>query len=151
MYFYGEGVPKDYIEAAKWYRKAAEQGLSPAQGMLGAMYAEGKGVPKDEIEGLAWLNIAAAAGGAQAVKNRGIIENRLGRAATLSAQRRSREILKEIEAAKTSDAIPKEHASETEKYHKKPTGKGPTSVSLPVDLMSEEEIIRAINKKRSSQ
>ncbi len=26
MYYDGEGVPKDYQEAAKWYRMAAEEG-----------------------------------------------------------------------------------------------------------------------------
>ena len=26
LYFYGEGVPQNYAEAAKWYRLAAEQG-----------------------------------------------------------------------------------------------------------------------------
>jgi len=30
MYYNGQGVPKDYAEAAKWYRKAAEQGLAEA-------------------------------------------------------------------------------------------------------------------------
>ncbi len=31
MYFHGKGVPQDYGEAAKWYRKAAEQGTYWAQ------------------------------------------------------------------------------------------------------------------------
>jgi TPR repeat protein len=31
MYRNGEGVPKDYAEAANWYRKAAEQGVAAAQ------------------------------------------------------------------------------------------------------------------------
>ena len=26
MYYLGKGVPKDYAEAAKWFRKAAAQG-----------------------------------------------------------------------------------------------------------------------------
>ncbi len=26
MYYHGRGVPQDYAEAAKWYRKAAERG-----------------------------------------------------------------------------------------------------------------------------
>ncbi len=29
MYDNGQGVPQDYAEAAKWYRKAAEQGEQP--------------------------------------------------------------------------------------------------------------------------
>ncbi len=28
MYNNGEGVPQDYAEAMKWYRRAAEQGLA---------------------------------------------------------------------------------------------------------------------------
>jgi len=31
MYYDGEGVVQDYIEAVKWYRKAADQGDAPAQ------------------------------------------------------------------------------------------------------------------------
>ena len=31
MYGLGEGVPQDYQEAAKWHRKAAEQGNASAQ------------------------------------------------------------------------------------------------------------------------
>ena len=34
-YAYGEGVPQDYKEAVKWYRKAAEQGDAIAQRSLG--------------------------------------------------------------------------------------------------------------------
>ena len=57
-------------------------------------------MPKDEIEALAWYNIAAAAGGDIDVKERDALELRLGREATLAAQQRSKEILKEIEEAK---------------------------------------------------
>src|SRR6266496_3661053 len=31
MYYYGKGLPKDYVEAALWYRKSAEQGDAKAQ------------------------------------------------------------------------------------------------------------------------
>ena len=31
MYALGEGVALDFAEAAKWFRKAAEQGYAPAQ------------------------------------------------------------------------------------------------------------------------
>ena len=39
MYGRGEGVPLDYAEAMRWYRKAAEQGIGSAQHNLGRMYA----------------------------------------------------------------------------------------------------------------
>ncbi|MFK8284951.1 hypothetical protein ACI75W_09130, partial [Capnocytophaga canis] len=38
MYYYGDGVPQDYYEAVKWYRKAAEQGNASGQNNLGLMY-----------------------------------------------------------------------------------------------------------------
>jgi len=31
MYAIGQGVPRDYAQAAAWYRKAAEQGKALAQ------------------------------------------------------------------------------------------------------------------------
>jgi TPR repeat protein len=38
MYANGRGVSQDDIEAARWYRMAAEQGYAQAQASLGAMY-----------------------------------------------------------------------------------------------------------------
>jgi TPR repeat protein len=35
MYYYGRGVPRDYGEAVRWYRKSAEQGYPQAQYDLG--------------------------------------------------------------------------------------------------------------------
>ncbi len=40
----GRGVPKDEAEAAKWYRKAAEDGSAEAMTWLGIMLAERRGV-----------------------------------------------------------------------------------------------------------
>lgn len=99
----GDGVAQDSAEAVKWYRKAANQGLAEAQCNLGWMYEEGKVVPKDEIEALAWWNIAAASSGSrhgEAVKHRDALELALGRQMSLLAQQRSKELLKDIEAAK---------------------------------------------------
>ena len=45
----GTGVPRDYTAAARWFRKAAEQNLMPAQRDLGVLYFTGTGVPKDEV------------------------------------------------------------------------------------------------------
>jgi TPR repeat protein len=50
-------------EAAKWYRKAADQGHAEAQYQLGDCYAEGTGVAKDEVEAIKWFRKAADQGG----------------------------------------------------------------------------------------
>jgi len=47
MYFHGRGVPIVYIEAAKWFQKAANQGSYTGLSMLCIMYRDGLGVPKN--------------------------------------------------------------------------------------------------------
>ena len=49
------GYPKDYCEAAKWYRKAAEQGHAGAQLYLGVFMCN---VEQDAVEAYKWLNLA---------------------------------------------------------------------------------------------
>ena len=49
MYENGVGVRQDYAEAAKWYRKAAEQGDVDAARILGLAYYLGKWVPQDLV------------------------------------------------------------------------------------------------------
>ena len=60
MYTFGEGVPRDDVEAAKWLRLAAEQGRAAAQHNLGFQYQQGLGVPQDYIEAHKWFNLAAS-------------------------------------------------------------------------------------------
>ena len=62
MYDSGSGVDKDYSEAAKWYRKAAEQGAPYAQTALGTMYGQGRGVSRDYSEAMIWYRKAAEQG-----------------------------------------------------------------------------------------
>jgi hypothetical protein len=66
MYEYGEGVAQDYLEAAKWYRKAAKQGFSNAQFKIGRMYDQGKGVRQDSDTAAEWLEKAAKRGNEKA-------------------------------------------------------------------------------------
>ncbi len=60
MYHTGQGVQQDYAEAAKWYRKAAVQGVAAAQYNLGLMYTNGHGVTQDYAEAVKWYRKAAA-------------------------------------------------------------------------------------------
>ena len=43
MYEAGQSVPQNHVEAANWYRKAAENGHTGAQSNLGGMYFVGNG------------------------------------------------------------------------------------------------------------
>ena len=57
MYDKGLGVPHDQAEAAKWHRKAAENGMGHAQYTLGFAHVFGKGVPQDLVS--AYMRIAS--------------------------------------------------------------------------------------------
>ena len=59
MYDNGQGVPKDYKEAVKWYTKSAEQEDAESQYNLGLMYYNGEGVPQDYKEAVKWYTKAA--------------------------------------------------------------------------------------------
>jgi len=59
MYAAGLGVPKDYVEAAKWWRKAADQGRASAQLNVGSSYRDGgEGVPQDYVLAYMWYTVA---------------------------------------------------------------------------------------------
>ena len=66
------GVDADSVEAAKWFRKAAEQNLPVAQLDLGICYESGRGVQKDEVEAVKWYSKAANQDYAQAQYNLGV-------------------------------------------------------------------------------
>ena len=66
MYDRGQGVPQDYTEAVKWYRRAAAQGNAGAQFSLGFMYDKGHGVVQNYAEAQKWYRLAAAHGLVQA-------------------------------------------------------------------------------------
>ena len=55
-----DGVSQDYVQAAAWYRKAADQGFAAAQYGLGRCYYTGQGVPQDYAEAYFWADLAAS-------------------------------------------------------------------------------------------
>ena len=59
MYYDGEGVPQDDVEAVAWWRQGAEQGHADAQYDLGMTYYNGEGVPQDDGEAYLWANLSA--------------------------------------------------------------------------------------------
>lgn len=59
MYEKGENLDQDFAEAAKWYRKAAEKGVHPAQVKLAGMLIAGQGVTQDYREARHWCEVAA--------------------------------------------------------------------------------------------
>jgi len=71
MYYYGEGVTKNYAQAIKWLQKSANQGNADAQNSLGDMYYYGEGVTKNYAQAIKWLQKSANQGNADAQNSLG--------------------------------------------------------------------------------
>lgn len=73
--FYATGLDnleKNLVQAAKWCRKAAEQGNAEAQFCLACDYYNGDGVEKDQAEAVKWYLVSAEQGCPDAENNLGI-------------------------------------------------------------------------------
>lgn len=57
-YYEGDGVNQNYVEAIKWWRKAALQWFSAAQYELGCAYSNGEGVKQDYVMAYMWFSVA---------------------------------------------------------------------------------------------
>lgn len=72
-YLVGKGVPKDPVQSAYWFRKAADQGDPGAQNQLGYMYVWGIGVDRDDTQAFRWFSRAAGDGWQQAKLNMAVM------------------------------------------------------------------------------
>src|SRR5262252_4089349 len=50
MFAKGQGVATNYVEAAKWFQKAADKGDAESMASLGQCYGEGKGLRQNTAE-----------------------------------------------------------------------------------------------------
>ncbi len=66
LYRFGQGIPADLAQAARWYQAAARAGAPIAMVNLAEMQATGLGVPRDSVAALAWMSLAAERGNAWA-------------------------------------------------------------------------------------
>ena len=60
IYFFGQGIPKDYAKAHAMFEASAQQGYFAAFAPTAQMYVQGLGVPADPSKAYYWYNIAAA-------------------------------------------------------------------------------------------
>ena len=90
MYRDGVGVARDYKEAMKWYRLAAEQNYATAQYNISSMYAEGLGVTQDFAHAYMWVTLAAAQNNPAALKYRDDISKRMTTQQIVEAQAMAR-------------------------------------------------------------
>jgi len=94
MYYEGQGVPQDYKVAAKWYTKAAAQGIDMAQCNLGLMYYKGDGVGKDYVESYKWFLLAAMNGSRDAQRLKEFLHTKMTSAQIEESQQRVNRVKK---------------------------------------------------------
>jgi len=88
--FARDGATQDYLQAAEWYLKAADQSHSLAQFNLAIMYASGQGVVRDDVKSMGWMQKAADMGDAGAQHHIGMKLHRASLAALPEAAPESR-------------------------------------------------------------
>ncbi|MDR3403674.1 MAG: serine/threonine-protein kinase [Chthoniobacter sp.] len=59
IYLHGDGVPKDVVEAERWFQKASDHGDPAGMFILGESYLSGKGVKQDNAKALKLIQEAA--------------------------------------------------------------------------------------------
>ncbi|WP_377295018.1 peptidoglycan-binding protein [Rhizobium sp. SG2393] len=69
----GRGVTADLAEAAKWYQRAADAGVVPAEYRLANLYEKGTGVARDLDKAKALYEAAANRGNASAMHNLAVL------------------------------------------------------------------------------
>ena len=94
-YDMGAGVEQNYGEAAKWYRKAAEQGNA---------HAHGNGVSRDYVQAYKWFSLAAIQGDDIAKKNLAMTEKLMTPEQIAEAQQSAREFVSQKEKAKSESS-----------------------------------------------
>ena len=78
LYMQGRGTGRDYNEAKRWYRKAADRGSGRAMSSIGYLYKKGWGVTQDKEAALRWYMKSAETGDYMGQYNYGV--NLVGRA-----------------------------------------------------------------------
>ena len=103
---------KDSAECARWWRRAAEQGLSDAQSHLGELYENGaEGVPADVAESLRWYLKAAGQGDI-------IGQSRLGRIYRDGAQQELGSSDRAVSASRFLDRLEEYINTQAKQYEK---------------------------------
>jgi len=72
----GEGLPRDYKQAARWFGQAASNGNIEAEAMLGELCQAGQGVPRNVTNAMRWLTKAAQEGSTAAQYDLGFMYER---------------------------------------------------------------------------
>jgi TPR repeat protein len=87
-----QGVIQSNSLAARWYRKAAEQGHVKAQYNMAVLHLQGHGVSRDPVSAYAWLLHSAGQGHQASIELKGELDGMLNEKQIDAAQQQSAEL-----------------------------------------------------------
>lgn len=99
LYYFGNGVPKNYREALQLMKYAVEFGLTENAGLVGQAYLEGIGTAKDNLQALAWFYVNTTKDpdyGKIIIKDKENLERKLSKQQIIKAQNLAANIQKKI-------------------------------------------------------
>ena len=73
IYHLGRDVPRNAVEAQRWFRRSADLGDPEAPAHLARIYYDGRGVPQDFVEAAKWYRLSADRSNPRAQFNLGIL------------------------------------------------------------------------------
>lgn len=87
-----QGVSRDFRRAARWFRRAAEQGHTGAQYNMGVLHLHGHGVAQDPVMAYAWLRQAERQGHANSAQLVALLRGMLDQQQIEEGERRAMEL-----------------------------------------------------------
>ena len=113
----GNGIPQNFIDAQKWYKRAAVSGNANSQNNLGVLYRDGLGTAPDAILAYKWFSLAAAQRNEEAINNLRVLRHNLDNTEIASGQQLARQHYDMVKISRENNrlvpATPKTKANST--------------------------------------
>ena len=127
----GRGIPQNFLEAQKWYERAAKAGEVQSQNNLGVIYRDGLGTPVDTVVAYKWFSLAASQRNVQAIANLRVLRQGLNKADILRGQRLAQQYHDEVKTPRVAAALAPTDAKPIPAQAKVPAPKQLAAEAMP--------------------
>jgi TPR repeat protein len=127
----GRGIPQNFLEARKWYERAAKAGEVQSQNNLGVIYRDGLGIPVDAVVAYKWFSLAASQRNVQAIANLRVLRQDLNKADIIRGQRLAQQYHGEVETPRVAVALAATDAEPIPAQAKAPAPKQLAAPAMP--------------------
>jgi len=114
----GNGIPQNFLDAGKWYKRAAISGDANSQNNLGILYRDGLGTAPNAIIAYKWFSLAAAQRNEKAINNLRMLRHNLDKAEIANGQKLAQQHYDMVKLSRKNNRLvpvtPKTTANSTE-------------------------------------